>query len=642
MLRQVFLFLKTEQIFSYFIAQGYNATTLDTLISKRLQPFILTPVEGKIYSKPYFDLQSHFGVFQGVLFLFVTDMADRPKTIAKEIERAAKLFKKNFPDPRLIQESSSETEEFTVFIRETHYFLHPKLALMGPMNSGKSILTTMLRLKDTPDKRIMDFAVYWQIKLGELFFDLWDFIELDDFSSLWKNFIRGTDVIFFIINGQTSAINDRKIKSFMSLKQHDGKYSNWAIILTHQDQPDFIGVDKFKQNYPLLSDVDIFELNLLSSSAKEEILDIFSKIIGLKQALPSNFRSRLVQANKLVGSEVYSEAIIILKELSEICVEYQEFAYLDVFRKKITELTEKQQTKEETVRREEQKIKAPTQVAFGKFSGPKSFPGAQGKPLPPPSIPSPTPSPEKLPTSPPISSLEATEEDFSSLDTSVVSDIKSSNPFFGSLTPLSTEPPVSEPVQPLPKSSTPSPLDVPLTFNPPPLPKMPDLAPVENFEIRIHKVHPIDLREFDSPRPPEKHTQIVEEAVSSSLAGMTDQKPKNKSGETRSKILTLQRSPLVSQTLPQKKADILKTREAIPVQEKNPLANFTLGPEQGVINDAEHLGSEIRALGESLSLEMCRKFIAQLKIRMKKTNLTESDIKKAASLYVIQRRRTTT
>ncbi|MCK5347390.1 MAG: hypothetical protein KAR20_28465, partial [Candidatus Heimdallarchaeota archaeon] len=246
MLRQVFLFLKTEKIFSYFFAQGYDATTLDTLISKRLQPFIVTPVEGKTYSKQYFDLQSHFGIFHGVLFLFVTDMADRPKTIVKEIERAAKLFKKNFPDPRLIEKSSSETEEFTGFIKETHYFLHPKVALMGPLNSGKSTITTMLRLKDTPDKRIMNFGLFYQIKLGELFFDLWDFIELDDFSSLWKHFIRGTDVIFFLVNGQISAMNDRKIQFFTTLKQHEGKYSKWAIILSHQDQADFIGIDQFK------------------------------------------------------------------------------------------------------------------------------------------------------------------------------------------------------------------------------------------------------------------------------------------------------------------------------------------------------------------------------------------------------------
>ena len=644
MLRQVFLFLNTEQIFSYYIAQGYNATTLETLISKRLQPFILTPLEGKIYSKPYFDLQSHFGVFHGVLFLFVTDMADRPKTIAKEIERAAKLFNKNFPDPRLIAKPSSETEEFTVFIRETHYFLHPKITLIGPMNSGKSTITTMLRLKDTPDRRIMNFAVYWQIKLGELFFDLWDFIDLDDFSALWKNIIRGTDVLFFVINGQSSVMNDRKINFFMKLKRDEGKYSKWAIILTHQDQPDFIGVDRFKHRYPLLSDVDIFELNLLSPSSREEILNIFTKTIGLKQALPSDFRMRLIQANQLVGSEKYLEAITILTGLTKVCIEYQEFAYLDVFRKKIAELTEKQKIKKETARREEQKIKAPTQVSFGKFSGPKTFPSAQGTSLPP----SPTLSPtEKAPMistrlsepTPPISSLETPDADLSSLDTSVVGDITSSNPFFGSLTPLATESLASTP--PLPENPPPSPLDVPLTFNPPPLPKMPDLAPVEDFEIRINKVHPIDLREFDSPRPPVKHTQIVEEVVSSSVAGMEDQKPKIKSGETRGKILTLQRSPLVNQSFPEANADIHKTREATPVREMNPLANFTLGPEHIEMNDAEYLGSEIRALGESLSLDMCSKFIAQLKIRMKKTNLNESDIKKAASLYVIQRRRKT-
>ena len=58
--------------------------------------------------------------------------------------------------------------------------------------------------------------------------------------------------------------------------------------------------------------------------------------------------------------------------------------------------------------------------------------------------------------------------------------------------------------------------------------------------------------------------------------------------------------------------------------------------EKGVV---ELLGEEIRNLGESLSQELCEKFISQLKARLKKTHLTPADIKKAASLYVIQRRK---
>ena len=163
MLRQVFLFSKSgEQIFAYHFAQAYDFSTVDLAFNQRLQPYIINPIEGKIISKPMFDFQSHFGMFQDVFFLFVSDMADRPKTIGKEIQRAAKLFHKNFPSPEVIKGSSSERDEFTVFIKETHYYLHPKICLIGPVRSGKSHIINLLKTTDKPEKMIMNFAEYYR------------------------------------------------------------------------------------------------------------------------------------------------------------------------------------------------------------------------------------------------------------------------------------------------------------------------------------------------------------------------------------------------------------------------------------------------------------------------------------------------
>ncbi|MHA2000562.1 MAG: GTPase domain-containing protein, partial [Promethearchaeota archaeon] len=455
MLRQVFLYYKGKRIFSYFFAKAFDNTALDTLLNKRLLPYIQNPINGKIFNKPMFKFQAHFGMFNGVFFLFITDMADRPKTIAKEIERASKLFKKNFPEPQQIKETSQEKEEFTIFIKETHYFLHPKISLMGPVGAGKSTIRNILKINDMPDKRIMNFAEYYQIQLANLNFDLWDFVEPDDFSPLWNNFIRGSDIIFFVVNAERQNVIDRKIQFFINLKRREGKYSKWAIVLTKWDVNDTISKSDFQKRYNIEADIPIFELDFTSTTLKNDLDGIFSEGIGLKQALPPDFRKKLVTANNYVSEQKYQEAVDLLKELSVICTEYQEFSYLEVFQNKIADMESKIEEQKKQKARDQRKIKAPKKIQFGNFNAPKILEKGEKHNLPAvPSLSSlkrpafPKKSINKMEQpSKPLSSTNITslnqeslklgekEEELEGVNSSILQDISGSNPFFGNLPP---------------------------------------------------------------------------------------------------------------------------------------------------------------------------------------------------------------
>ncbi len=773
MLRQVILYYNQERIFTYNFAKGYDKTTLEILFTKRLSPFIENPIEAKISNKPMFDLQAHFGNFNNVFYLFVTDLADRPRVIAKEIKRAASLFHKNFPKPETIKEDSPEKDEFTVFIQETHYFLHPKIALMGPMNSGKSTIVNYLKLSDSPDKKIMNFAEYFKIKLGKNFFDLWDFIQNDNFSPLWNNFIRGSDLIFFILNGSASKLNEHQIQFFHNLKRRDGKFSNWVVLLTHQDEYDFVGVDNFKAKFKELGKINVYEIDLTSTDAGEELKTIFREVMGLKQPLPASFKTQLIEANRFVQETKFEKAIAILKKLSDVAREYQEFKYLEVINNKVIELDTKLTEERKRKEREAKRIKAPSKISFGSFKGPKSINGKLSLPsmkslpgnlkAPPSPVLNHTSDAKDLKVEdfipnngahlnqksnenemieddalPPLPTLDET-----ALDSSLLSDLESENPFFQGITPqqeehltpkeskpsfaqsstltpkkssssgLTPKKPKKEEESPkkiehndlshpntsssppfnlTPKKKTQSSNSVPFTLTPkksaqsppvkapmnsmqqfssslsniqaPPKPKMPPKfpfnspqkpstepmaplktgAPIEEFEIKIHKVDPIDLDELDKKSSKNRHTELAELLMEKSLS-------KIKSGQTRDKKLTFERSPLVSQTLPpstekKEKVQIPFMKSSGGVKKKrNPLEMFTLnGKDQEAeepvqLNDGERLGLEIRALGESLTQELCEKFIHQVKVHLKKTNLTDEDIKKAASLYVLQRRK---
>ncbi|MHA1563501.1 MAG: hypothetical protein ACTSPA_15455, partial [Promethearchaeota archaeon] len=160
-------------------------------------------------------------------------------------------------------------------------------------------------------------------------------------------------------------------------------------------------------------------------------------------------------------------------------------------------------------------------------------------------------------------------------------------------------------------------------------------APIEDFEIKTHKISPINIDRLSEPSASSR-IKMKEKFLQSSLSNI-------KSGQTRDKKLTLERSPLISEGVrAQTKSEIRKIKPVSSKVEKSPLGNFIIKPivkSSPISVEAEKLGEEIRNLGESLSRTLCKKFVEQLRIRLNKTNLTDADITKAARLYVSQRRK---
>lgn len=746
MLRQVILFFQDDIIFSHYFAKAYDNETLQLVLRKKLYGYIEKPSPGETFNKPLFDYQTHFGVFNEVFFLYITDMSDRPKIIGKEIKRAARMFAKYFSNPPSIKEESIQKEEFVKFINETHYLLHPKLCLMGPNSSSRQQIVNLLKISPEPDKKIMNFAVYYQIQIGSLFLDLWNFLETDVFSPLWNNYIRGSDMILYVINGDSPDLEETQLKFFHNLRLREGKYSRSAIFLISTGDGSGIDQETLIQKYPFLSAYEIHSLNLTAIDAKNQLQNAMSKAVGLKQALPADFKLKLQQANNLVSQQQYEGAIDLLQGLISICEQYQEFNYVEIFEKKINELREKLKQKKLQEEIEKKKIKAPKKISFGKFSGPKILPeqkpgtsmenvqplnataqklssALKTKPLP---ISSPKKTIQEPEVEPPSPSTEKP---------SILQDIDSSNPFFGNLPSFDSETNNASPnnlsssannrSKSNPFFSNIPDVDPTLSLNTPDMAKtspqpseilpkkgvdqstnstdemdiekllrdhdkisdisndldffdeiqsdheslkkqmeempegvnfgsetaisdennqeleeddvvIPEIepgAPIEKFKIRNYSVDPIDL--FQSAQPIAHKKEIEDKnPLLNSLA-------QNKRGMTRRKTLTFEKSPLVNTQKTGAKANIEKKREASMVTEANPLQQFTPEPSplqpQKMMTPAEKLEHTILLQGETLSLELCEKFISQLQLKLKRT-VTDADIDKVATLYIKQKR----
>ena len=320
---------------------------------------------------------------------------------------------------------------------------------------------------------------------------------------------------------------------------------------------------------------------------------IFSKTLGLKEALPQEFRRKLIQANDFVTKENFVKAIALLRELVEICETYQEFAYVEIFQNKIKELEEKSQLQLEKKKLEDEMFKAPEKVQFKNFKGVKHLPGNESG----------IPNIKKLPATNQKNDKGLGDTAFSRLD--------EKNPFFSDLKQTHTR------------------------KNTGPIKEMPPGAPIQDFEIKTHKIRPINIERLSEPTASSR-LEMKKKFLESSLSNY-------KSGQTRNKVLTLKRSPLIQESVrAQNKSEIRKVKPVSKNVEKNPLGNFILQPKVQkfpISVEAEKLGQEIRNLGESLSRNLCQKFVEQLRIRLNKTNLTDEDINKAATLYISQRRK---
>ena len=145
MLRQIHIFHKNDCIYNHTYALALGDEELNNVI-KIIQSYIDMPMIGKTFQKPVSD---HFQIFHrsegDVLFLFITDLVDSLEYVSPAIENTIKKFNEVFPTPNDIKTSTNVKREFVDFLREQQYELHSKIAIVGPHNSGKTMLFNMFK-----------------------------------------------------------------------------------------------------------------------------------------------------------------------------------------------------------------------------------------------------------------------------------------------------------------------------------------------------------------------------------------------------------------------------------------------------------------------------------------------------------------
>jgi len=380
MLRQIHIFVSGDCVYNHTYALAMAEDELKNVI-KIIQSYIEMPIPGKIFHRP---VSEHFQIFhkseRNVLFLFITDMVDNLDYIGPIIENTTKKFNELFPNPIDLKSPTAIKREFVDFLREQQYELRSKITIIGPTNSGKTKLYTMLKNDD--ERAIMNFAKSSKYIVDNLKFDIWDFALKDNFSLLWSKFIRGSDLVILLFD--LSNYHLRVIDHFLNLQKKESNFSKLLILGNKRDliEDKDIKLIKNELDIPHFEEISLFEAN-----TKETIKSLIAKMLGLKKLLPHYFTELLNEANNLDREGNLILAISKYKELIKICNNYQDFTYINKLKKNLDDLQKRVVEQAELRKKSDMKKKfeIPGKIQFSKSIKVQPLPSSKSDVKAPPS-----------------------------------------------------------------------------------------------------------------------------------------------------------------------------------------------------------------------------------------------------------------
>ena len=373
MLRQIHIIQGNAFLFSYSYALALGDIELQNVL-KLLEPYIEMPMEGKTLKLTTSNFLLFHRAFKGLIFLIIADLSDSLNYIENILKKIIRKFSELFPKPNIINENDALKRQFVEFLKPLQHELHSKIAIIGPINSGKTTLYNLL--KSGSERQILNFAKSAAYIIDSLNFDIWDFQLQDNFSLLWSKFVRGSDLIILLFD--LSNYQLRVIEFFKNLYRNECKFSRLLILGNKADLVDEQEIKRIKNELEL----ENFEtISLIKPEVKNKLDYLISKILGLKKALPANFNELVKNAEDLEVSGNLTLAIAKYKELAKLCDQCQELALERAFQEKIDKL-QKQVNEDLKSRRLEamkKKFEFPSKITFTSRIRVKPLPADKNK-----------------------------------------------------------------------------------------------------------------------------------------------------------------------------------------------------------------------------------------------------------------------
>ena len=257
-----------------------------------------------------------------LIFIFVTGLTDNFDNIKKELIKCKKEFLNLFEDILLHKYDSKTFEVFDPTIDSIHRNLRPKISLVGFSGVGKTTITRLIKAEEIPMQHIPtitgDIAT---IRIGKLYFHLWDFAGQEQFSYLWNNFIKGSDAVLLITD--SSLENVEKSKFFLELIKEQAAQAHTAIIGNKQDLANSMKPEQIEKILGLKT----YSMIAKESKNRDKMIQIIADILEMSAEVspllkPLLERDTLIEkaTNSLENAE-FAEAAGLFEKISDLCIE---------------------------------------------------------------------------------------------------------------------------------------------------------------------------------------------------------------------------------------------------------------------------------------------------------------------------------
>ncbi len=335
MLRQVYI-LKGEKVL-YNKNFGKAVHTED--FNKLYQEIIEATTKGTGIELDSYDYIKYKIVFilerdLGLTFMFITDINDDLSRTKSELATLKKEFLDTFGD-NIDNLDLSLMELLDPIMDSIHRNLKTKISLVGFSGVGKTTTTKLICASEIPSVHIPTITgKISTVKIGKLYFHLWDFAGQEQFSYLWNDFIIGSDAVLIVTDSTLE--NVEKSKFFIELIKEHASYAHIAVIGNKQDLHDALNIQKIEEILGLKT----YSMVAIDPNNREKMIQIIADILGISTDAspllkPLFERDQLIhQAKVSLENGDIAQTAEYFEKISDLCLELGDDAlYKEFFEK---------------------------------------------------------------------------------------------------------------------------------------------------------------------------------------------------------------------------------------------------------------------------------------------------------------------
>ncbi|MFX0082164.1 MAG: ADP-ribosylation factor-like protein [Candidatus Hodarchaeota archaeon] len=330
MLRQVYILKDDIMLYNKNFGKSISVEDFQKLIQE-----ILEETEKGTHLESYdffkYKLVYSYGKDEGLMFIFITDINDEIKRSKEELKKLKNEFLETFGDS-LDNLDPTLMEILDPIIDTTHRNLKTKISLVGFSGVGKTTTTNLICADEIPSVHIPTITGRIStVKIGKLYFHLWDFAGQEQFSYLWNDFILGSDAVLIITDSTLE--NVEKSKFFVELIKEHAPYAHTAVIGNKQDLPDALSIEKIQEILGLKT----YSMVAIDPENRDKMIQIVADILEISTDAspllkPLFERDQLInKARACLESGDIAQTAEYFEKISDLCLElgddtlYKEF-----------------------------------------------------------------------------------------------------------------------------------------------------------------------------------------------------------------------------------------------------------------------------------------------------------------------------